>query len=1150
MRNLRKIWVVLLFININLLFISKNSASDVNPFILYENFSDKGEAFNKFNLNASNWEIADGVLKTINNLSRMITFNITEEDWRDYEIEFKIKRLELNPKDQHFGIFLRQTKKSSLRLYCRGSGINFLEVVNGKEIRHSLLGKFPKPMDVGEKAKWSTFRIVCKSNEVKIYVDGIYIGAVENVIPQKGKISFYAYNLDLALDDLKVIFLDSKAKLKSPIEGEFRNIVPNSSFEYCTEPGLADYWGCPHWGLLDPYWVVHFEEWRKNFGIDDNVSFEGRRSMRIHNPFDKPNRSGLCLRSVCLKSSPNKEYTLSAYMKGKPEGMKVSFAGKEITLTENWERYTTTFINKGNIYQDMINIYPITKGTFWVDAVQLEKGKELTPYSCSLIDEVLASLTTKMSQPNIEVPQFKPEKKKCDVVLDGNLNEPCWENLKKLDFILINGDIPTESTSAYLFYNEKGIYIGVKCFDQNAEKNECKWTKRDGNVWNDPSIEIFIDPKLTKIYYYHLAFNQKGIQYDAYNNDISWNGIWEVATKTDKNFWSAEVFLPFANFGIDKTSNWWGINICRENHNKKEYSCWSPTYGGFHTPERFAHVYFDKNTLSNYYFYCEDIKFQFLSPGEYALSLNITNHSKIDGKFILRVSLKDTRGKKIYFEKQLRLPKGKEKKISLGKVKSKKGEKYLVDILLLSKDRNTTFYSASKYLSVPSLFDIKSQYNLYTREKQMFLKANFNLSQKILKDSRLVIKIRNKKGEVLLKNKFIELSSEMNIPVKIETLPYGNYDLVANLADEKGNIIASVYEKFQKLPPKPYEVKIDKISRIIIVNGKPFIPFGFSWEGEITSELLDYLAKNGFDTISFFLNRWNEKYFASILDNAYKSGLKVGICLRGREKEKVKELVEKFKDHPVILSWNIFDEIFTVKWGKENYKVVEDTCKEIKEIDPYHPVYINENQWGLSYLKGKNMDFPGDIVSIDYYAYPPSGNIPITTDYVRTMEKMGRKDGKPVWIYLFGGGYAFWASREYTPCEQEFSTYTSIINGATGILYFASHPRSKSNWEKIKKMAQEIRKLTPIIASSEKTPKVNCSAPSIQILTRRFNNKLYLITANSSKKSVNAKFNIPDLNFKRNTVKVLFENRKLNIEDNLFKDIFKGYQRHVYEIEL
>ena len=60
-----------------------------------------------------------------------------------------------------------------------------------------------------------------------------------------------------------------------------------------------------------------------------------------------------------------------------------------------------------------------------------------------------------------------------------------------------------------------------------------------------------------------------------------------------------------------------------------------------------------------------------------------------------------------------------------------------------------------------------------------------------------------------------------------------------------------------------------------------------------------------------------------------------------------------------------------------------------------------------------------------------------------------RADGRPGWIYLLGAGYAFWASRDLTPAEHEVSAYVSLVNGVSGVYYFASHPKSASAWERI-----------------------------------------------------------------------------------------------------
>ena len=170
----------------------------------------------------------------------------------------------------------------------------------------------------------------------------------------------------------------------------------------------------------------------------------------------------------------------------------------------------------------------------------------------------------------------------------------------------------------------------------------------------------------------------------------------------------------------------------------------------------------------------------------------------------------------------------------------------------------------------------------------------------------------------------------------------------------------------------------------------------------------------------------------------------------------------------------------------------------------------------------------------------------MTASYSRTMEEMGRRDGRTSWIFLLGAGYAFWASRDYTPAEQEFSTYTSIIHGMSGVFWFASHPKSPSAWKKIKQLMAELKELTPVLAAPTAEQGVTCPAPGIQTLVKEYDGALYIIAVNESTAPVQATFAVTGKIKKSG--KVLFEDRKVRVKDGVFKDHFDGYQRHVYQL--
>ena len=57
----------------------------------------------------------------------------------------------------------------------------------------------------------------------------------------------------------------------------------------------------------------------------------------------------------------------------------------------------------------------------------------------------------------------------------------------------------------------------------------------------------------------------------------------------------------------------------------------------------------------------------------------------------------------------------------------------------------------------------------------------------------------------------------------------------------------------------------------------------------------------------------------------------------------------------------------------------------------------------------------------------------------------------------------------------------------------------------------------------------------------------YVITVNSSKDPVDARFAIPGL--KESDVEVMFEGRNIKASSETFEDKFEGFQRHVYVIK-
>ncbi|MBD3293316.1 MAG: DUF4091 domain-containing protein, partial [Armatimonadia bacterium] len=123
-----------------------------------------------------------------------------------------------------------------------------------------------------------------------------------------------------------------------------------------------------------------------------------------------------------------------------------------------------------------------------------------------------------------------------------------------------------------------------------------KATDRDGDVFMDDSVELFIDSHLTMRKYYHLLVNAANIQRDEVGDrlatpgyDVRWNGRWRSATAVGEGSWQAEIAVPLAQIGLAADAPAViGLNVCRNDQAISESTTWAATKSGFHQPARFG----------------------------------------------------------------------------------------------------------------------------------------------------------------------------------------------------------------------------------------------------------------------------------------------------------------------------------------------------------------------------------------------------------------------------------------------------------------------------------------------------------------------------------------------------------------------------------
>jgi hypothetical protein len=196
-----------------------------------------------------------------------------------------------------------------------------------------------------------------------------------------------------------------------------------------------------------------------------------------------------------------------------------------------------------------------------------------------------------------------PVVQKSKLEIDGKLSETEWLEKLKLDFP--ENEI---KTSVYLQADLKYLYIGVACKDKVISSIENNVKVKNGPLWNDDSIEIFIQPSEEYPNLVHLIINSQGTVFEEGFGALfadKKNFVESVAGYTGENFWSIELKIPLEKINLskkafkNKDSDFFRINFARNVRNKALCApkkainlCLSPK--GYFNPEGFTKVCFSR----------------------------------------------------------------------------------------------------------------------------------------------------------------------------------------------------------------------------------------------------------------------------------------------------------------------------------------------------------------------------------------------------------------------------------------------------------------------------------------------------------------------------------------------------------------------------
>ncbi|NQT93719.1 MAG: sialate O-acetylesterase [Lentisphaerae bacterium] len=184
--------------------------------------------------------------------------------------------------------------------------------------------------------------------------------------------------------------------------------------------------------------------------------------------------------------------------------------------------------------------------------------------------------------------------------IDGKLEADEWKAARALGpFRIIESysysRYPTETRIAY---DEQNLYVVFRCAEMDLDDLACGAGSRDGAVWDDDSVEIFLDTDLDGTTYYQYAVNANGVIFDTKNRwGSNWNGPCTVATGREKEAWIVEMAIPWKTLEMPAPGPraQVGLQLARTRPQAPiEWSQWAPTQGPTnHRPSHFGLLMFE-----------------------------------------------------------------------------------------------------------------------------------------------------------------------------------------------------------------------------------------------------------------------------------------------------------------------------------------------------------------------------------------------------------------------------------------------------------------------------------------------------------------------------------------------------------------------------
>lgn len=169
------------------------------------------------------------------------------------------------------------------------------------------------------------------------------------------------------------------------------------------------------------------------------------------------------------------------------------------------------------------------------------------------------------------------------IKIDGKNNDEAWIKAEiAKDFTALDpveGAAPTQQTEVRVMYDNSAVYLIAKMYDSHPDSILHELGNRDeASELNSDSFRFGFDPYNKRQGGYVFEVTASGVQNESFNDDLTFDAVWQSAVVLEKDGWTVEIKIPYSAIRFPKADvQVWGVQFARFIRRNREYDQWTLT---------------------------------------------------------------------------------------------------------------------------------------------------------------------------------------------------------------------------------------------------------------------------------------------------------------------------------------------------------------------------------------------------------------------------------------------------------------------------------------------------------------------------------------------------------------------------------------------